>query len=119
MKIRVLALGILLLAMPAFADDVDGKWTGTMATPNGEFPISFVFKADGAKLTGAMIGMDGAEIPIANGTIEGKNISYTVSLDFGGMKLEFAYKGVVSPTEIKLSGVVFDMPFELVVKKAS
>jgi hypothetical protein len=27
------------------------------------------------------------------------------------------YKGVVTPTEIKLDMSVFDMPFELVVKK--
>ena len=119
MRVRALVLGFLLLAVPAIAADVDGRWAGTMATPNGDFPIAFVFKADGAKLTGAMIGMDGMEIPIANGKIDGNNISYTVTLDFGGMSLEFVYKGVVSPTEIKLNGTVFDMPFELVVKKAS
>ena len=119
MKTPALILGILLLAAPAFAHDVDGRWNGTMVTPMGDFPIGFVFKADGAKLTGAQIGMDGMEIPIANGKVDGNNISYNVTLEFGGMSLEFEYTGVVSPTEIKLNGTVFGMPFELVVKKAN
>jgi hypothetical protein len=64
-----------------------------------------------------MLGMDGMEIPITNGKIEGDKISYTVTIDLGGMALEMVYKGVVTPTEIKLDMSVFDMPFELVVKK--
>src|SRR6185503_8889248 len=73
-----LILGLLLLATPAFAADVDGKWSGTMNTPGGDFPVGFVFKSDGAKLTGTMIGMDGMELPITNGKIDGDKISYTV-----------------------------------------
>jgi hypothetical protein len=117
-KTAALILGVLLLAAaPVFAADVDGKWTGTMSTPGGDFPVSFVFKADGAKLTGTMIGMEGMELPITNGKIEGDKIAYTVNIDFGGMMLELIYKGVVTASEIKLDMSVFDMPFELVVKK--
>ena len=117
MRMGALILGLLLLAAPAFAADVDGKWTGTMSTPGGDFPLTFTFKADGAKLTGSMTGMDGMEIPITNGKVDGNQISYTVTIDFGGMALEMIYKGVVTPTEIKLDMSVFDMPFEIVVKK--
>jgi hypothetical protein len=116
-RMAALILGLLLLAAPAFAADVDGKWTGTMSTPGGDFPITFTFKADESKLTGSMTGMDGMEIPIANGKIEGNQISYTVTIDFGGMALEMVYKGVVTPAEIKLDMSVFDMPFQIVVKK--
>lgn len=116
-RMWVLVLGLVLLAVPAFAADVDGKWTGTMSTPGGDFPITFNFKADGAKLTGSMTGMDGMEIPIANGKVDGNQISYSVTVDFGGMALEMIYKGVVTPSEIKLDMSVFDMPFQIVVKK--
>ena len=116
-RMAALILGLLLLAAPAFAADVDGKWTGTMSTPGGDFPITFNFKADGSKLTGSMIGMDGMEIPIANGKVDGNQISYTVTIDFGGNSLEMIYKGVVTPAEIKLDMSVFDMPFQIVVKK--
>jgi hypothetical protein len=116
-RMAALTLGLLLLAAPAFAADVDGKWTGTMSTPGGDFPLTFTFKADGSKLTGSMTGMDGMEIPIANGKVDGNQISYTVTIDFGGMALEMVYKGVVTPAEIKLDMSVFDMPFQIVVKK--
>ena len=117
MRMGALILGLLLLAAPAFAADVDGKWTGTMSTPGGDFPLTFTFKTDGSKLTGSMTGMDGMEIPITNGKVDGNQISYTVTIDFGGMALEMIYKGVVTPAEIKLDMSVFDMPFQLVVKK--
>ena len=117
MRVGALLLGLMLLATPAFAADVDGKWSGTMNTPGGDFPVGFVFKADGDKLTGTMIGMDGMELPIANGKIEGDKISYSVTIDVGGMMLELVYKGVVTASEIKLDMSVFDMPFQFVVKK--
>jgi hypothetical protein len=117
-RIHALVVGCLLVASTAFAADVDGTWAGTLATPMGDVPITFVFKADGDKLTGHMIGMDNAEIPIVDGKVEGDRISYVVRLDFGGMPFEMIYKGVVAPTEIKLEATVFDMPFELVVRKA-
>ena len=122
MKVRALVFGLLLglplIAAPALAADVDGKWTGNVSTPNGDLPVAFTFKADGAKLTGTTTGMDGMEVPIANGKIDGANISFSVTLDFGGMPFELSYKGVVSPGEIKLSGDAGGFAFEFVVKKA-
>jgi hypothetical protein len=96
-QVCVLFLGIVLLTAPAFAADVDGRWTGPLETPMGEVPVRFDFKADGDTQTGSMLGMDGNEIPIANGKIEGDQISYTVTLDFGGMSLEMIYKGASPP----------------------
>ena len=52
MKLRNLAIGFVLFAASCLAADVDGKWTGNMATPNGDVPVNFTFKADGATLTG-------------------------------------------------------------------
>ena len=50
MKSAALALGFLLLTTTAFAADVDGRWTGSMATPNGDVPVNFRFQTDGATL---------------------------------------------------------------------
>lgn len=119
-KLSALLLGVLLLAAaPALAAEVDGRWTGTMETPMGAVPLTFTFKADGDKLTGSMVGMEGMEIAIANGKVDGDKISYTVTIDFGGMSLEMNYKGVVAGGEITLDMEVFGMPFSLVVKKAN
>lgn len=80
--------------------------------------MGFTFKADGAKLTGTMAGMDGMDIKIADGKIDGSTITFTVSLDFGGMPFTLNYKGVVAADQIKLTGDAAGMPFELVVKKS-
>jgi hypothetical protein len=49
----------------------------------------------------------------------GSNISFLISLDFGGMPFELSYKGVVSLEQIQFSGDAGGMPFEFVVKKVS
>jgi hypothetical protein len=116
-RIGALVVGLMLLASPLFAADIDGRWSGTLSTPGGDFPITFVFKAEGNTLTGSMLGMDGTPLPIANGKIDGDKISYTVTIDFGGMALEMIYKGVVKATEVQLEASVFDMPMALVVRR--
>jgi len=118
MKFYAVLAGLLLLTVSAFAADVDGKWAGTMATPMGDIPVGFTLKADGATLTGTTTGPDGTEIAIKDGKIDGANISFNVTFDFGGMPFTLEYKGVVSADSIKFSGDVGGMPFEVVVKKA-
>ena len=114
---KLLALAVLL-ASAAFAADVDGKWNGTMSTPNGDIPVAFDFKADGATLNGTTTGPAG-EIQIKDGKVDGSNISFTVTFDFNGMPLTINYKGVVSKNEIQFKLDVFGMPFDLLVKRAS
>jgi hypothetical protein len=118
MTLRIVAVA-LLLAASAFAHDVDGKWTGTMSTPNGDVPVNFTFKADGAKLDGSTAGPDGAEVKIADGKVDGNNIAFSVTFDFGGMPFTLNYKGAVTPEQINFTIEVFGMPLELVVKKST
>ena len=115
---RVIAV-FVLMAASCLAADVDGKWTGTMSTPNGDIPGTFQFKADGATLTGSTSGRDGASIAIANGKADGNNMSFTMTVDFGGMPLTLSYKGVVADGQIKFAIDIMGMPFELTMKKAS
>ena len=117
MKYLALALMLLVFVGIASAADVDGKWVGNVSTPNGDFAMTFTFKADGATLTGSMLGMDGKENPIKEGKIDGSNIAFAVDLDFGGQAFTLNYKGVVSPEEIKFEGEAGGQVFELTVKK--
>ena len=117
-NVFVIVVGLLLLAVPAFAADVDGKWTGTVSTPMGDLPVQYEFKADGTMLTGTTLGFDGGSVPIKNGKVDGNKISFTVTFDFGGMTLDLSYTGVVSSSEIKMTGDFMGMPFEFTVKKA-
>jgi hypothetical protein len=112
-----LVLVLTLVATPAFAADVDGKWAGTISTPGGDFPVAFEFKADGTTLTGTTMSPDGMSINIKDGKIDGDKVAFGVSFDFGGMALDIAYSGVVTPTEMKMKADVAGMALEFVVKK--
>jgi hypothetical protein len=114
----VAALTLMLVAVPAHAADVDGKWTGSLDTPMGAIQVGFTFKADGTTLTGTSTGPDGGDIAIKNGKIDGNKISFLVSIDFGGMALDLNYTGVVKPDSVELTLDVMGMPFNLTVKKA-
>jgi hypothetical protein len=119
MRFCVLTVALLLVVSGlAFGADVDGKWTGTVSTPNGDFPVNFTFKADGANLTGSMLGMENNQIPIKEGKIDGSNISFVVVMDMGGNEMKLSYKGAVSADQIKMSSEAMGQPFEFVVKKA-
>jgi hypothetical protein len=119
MKIFFASLLLLLvMGATAYAADVDGTWEGVVMGPMGDIPVSFTFKADGAKLTGSQLGFDGSPVQIADGKIDGNTITFTVTLDFGGMPFMLSYKGIVSKEDIKMSGDAFGMPFEFVLKKA-
>jgi hypothetical protein len=112
-----LALCALVLA-PVRAADVDGKWTGSIDTPMGNIPIEFNFKADGSTLNGSMLGPDGGQIPIKNGKLDANKISFNVSIDFGGMSLDFAYTGTLSGDTLQMSSDFMGMPFMFSMKKA-
>lgn len=120
MKTRIHALmlsALLLAAGPAFAADVDGTWTGSLDTPNGAVPLSFTFKADGNKLTGSTLGMDGQAYQLKDGKIEGDKISFSFDVDFGQGPFTFKYTGVVSKTELKLHSDFMGNPIDFTLKK--
>jgi hypothetical protein len=117
MRFCSIVIGILLTATGCLAADVDGKWTGTVSTPNGDVPVNFSFKADGAKLTGTTGGPAG-EIQIADGKVDGNKISFSVTFDFQGMPFTMKYSGNVAKDEIQFTIDIFGMPVNLTVKRA-
>jgi len=114
----IVALALMLVAVPARAADVDGKWTGSLDTPMGAVQVGFTFKADGTTLTGSSTGPDGSELAIKNGKIDGDKVSFMLSIDFGGMALDLNYSGVVKADSMEMTLDVMGMPFSFVVKKA-
>lgn len=51
--------------------------------------------------------------------MDGSNITFSITFDFGGMPLTLNYEGAVTKEQIKLTIDFMGMPFELLVKKAS
>lgn len=111
MKIYALITGLLLIAGSAFAANIDGTWSGEFVGGMGGQPmkLSYTFKADGNTLTGTHSNGMGEPIPIKDGKIDGDNISFTVAVDFGQMKMTFKYTGIVKGDEIELT-FKMDMP---------
>jgi hypothetical protein len=119
MKSLIPALVLLLASTLAFADSVDGKWTGSVDSPNGPVQLNFEFKTDGAALTGSSTGPDGHSVMLKNGKVDGDKLSFDISVDLQGTPVTFNYTGVVSGKEIKLHTEVMGQPIEFSVKKAS
>lgn len=96
----------------AIIADLTGKWTGIIATPDGQqISVTYNFKADGNTLTGTAESPQGT-VPIDNGKINGTDFSFSVNvsgtdyphtgkfytdscgmdIDFGGQKTHFTIK---------------------------
>jgi hypothetical protein len=119
MKYGVYVLALLFVAGFAFGADVDGKWTGSVPGMDGNpINIQYTFKAEGNTLTGTTKDMEGKDIAIKNGKIDGNNISFTVTFDMMGQEFTMNYKGVVSGDQIKLTFDMMGQPSELVLKRA-
>jgi hypothetical protein len=73
----------------AVVADLTGKWSGSLKTPNGSFPLKYTFKAEGEKLTGTADGDQGS-LPITDGKISGNN--FVFNLDYNGTPIKNAGK---------------------------
>lgn len=103
-RLFLLAIGLALVFIAsAQASDITGKWTAQVPGRGGQTrETTFNFMVDGEKLTGTMTGPQG-DIQLADGKIKGDEVSFTVTLSFGGNDLKFIYKGKVSGDEIKFT----------------
>ena len=118
LRIAGVIVGVLVLALPLAAQTVTGTWTGAMATPDGEVPVSYTLMADGATLTGSTTGPDGTEVEISDGSVDGDDIAFSITFDFGGMPFTMNYAGVVMGDTIEFTIDVFGMPMELTVERS-
>ena len=81
MKKILSVLMFVLIASYGFAAGIDGTWIANMKSPDGnEMAMTFVFKMDGDKLTGAIKTPNG-DMPISNTKVEGKVFSFDVSFN--------------------------------------
>jgi hypothetical protein len=114
-KLLLAGLVMLALALVAFAaDSVTGKWVYEQAGRQGgpARQTTLDLKAEGAKLTGTVTmpakGRGGdtppapVATPISNGKVDGNNLSFEVTRDFGGNSMTTKYEGSVAGSEMKL-----------------
>jgi hypothetical protein len=95
------AAGVLcfLLASILVAADVSGKWMGEVPARGTETrTATFVFKAEGDKLTGTMTGPQG-EVALQDGKVSGDTISFSST----GGNAKILFEGKVAGDEIKMT----------------
>lgn len=88
-------------ALTASAADISGNWKGTAETPNGTIERTFVFKVDGARLTGETTSQMLGKSTIEDGKVDGDNVSFIIKVKFQENDVELHYQGKVSGEEIK------------------
>jgi hypothetical protein len=101
---RLLALAAgLLLALPALAADVAGKWTSEFDSQIGKQKYTFDLKVDGGKVTGKAhyerMGQAG-DVDLQDGKLAGDEISFVEVGSFQGNELRIQYTGKVKGDEI-------------------
>lgn len=98
------AVAVLLgLTTMALAADVSGQWTADVPGRGGQTQtVTFTFKSNGSDLTGTVSNPRG-ESPISDGKVDGNQISFSQTVNFGGNEFKLRYKGEVSGDEIKFT----------------
>jgi hypothetical protein len=105
---RTFSAALFLLIAPAsvaFALDINGKWKGNLASPNGDLETTMVFKVDGEKLTGTVTNTYGEE-QITEGSVKGDDVNFIVNA--GGGQFKIIYKGKITGEDIKFHVVIGD-----------
>ena len=77
---------------------VDGNWNLTMTTPMGDRQATLSLQSSGSMLTGTQ-GADGNSGEIFDGTVNGNNVSWKVSIT-NPMPLTLEFTGTVSGDSI-------------------
>ena len=92
-KLLVATLFFALTSVAALAADFNGKWTAEIPSrQGGTMTNTFTFKVDGSKLTGSLSTQMG-DVDIANGKVDGDNISFDVVRTFNDNTITLSYAG--------------------------
>jgi hypothetical protein len=110
--VRKTLLAVLFLAIgsvAALAADFNGKWTADVTTLRGTQTLTFDFHVEGAALTGKITSPRG-DSDIADGKIDGDNITFSQVVNFNGTDMKIVYSGKVDGDGIKFTRAVGDRP---------
>jgi hypothetical protein len=117
---RYLVLLLTLTARIAAAQGAVGTWSTQFDTQVGQQKYVFVFKQDGAALSGtAKAEMSGQprHVVFNDVKLKGDTVTFTENFEFQGNAVPISYTGVVAGNEIKFVRKVADFATENFVAK--
>lgn len=90
----VVGIAVVLAVSASAQKSVDGEWDGAFNTPGGPRPFKLSLKVDGEKLSGTAK-RSGGDVPVT-GTIKGKDISFSYTINYNGNAVTLTYTGKVN-----------------------
>jgi hypothetical protein len=103
-QLAVLVVACLGLIGTARAEDKSnptGTWKWTVTNNDQKRDMTLKLKLDDNKLTGAVLGRNGQDTKIEEGTFKDGAVSFTVTRERNGQKMTSKYTGKVSGDTIK------------------
>jgi len=76
------------------AAQVGGGWTMTLTSPQGPLDITMTLTQTGGSFTGTMTSSVGTQ-EISDGQINGRNVTWTATIQIGGQSVTLNYRGEV------------------------
>ena len=98
-KIIIPAL-LMLLSTAVFAQKVEGTWTTTFETDNGDYTVFAEYKVSGDTISGKLYSVDG-KVKIYNGIIKGDEFEYNFELNYNTIK----HEGKLVDGELKIKSI--------------
>ena len=118
MRTTALIAALMMLSAAAFAAGIDGKWTGSVDTPNGPVQLTYMLASKGTQLTGTAAGPDGNAVPLEHGKIEGDKVSFSLTFNFG-QPMTFNYTGTLAGNQLKLHSDIGGQAIDFTLTKAT
>jgi hypothetical protein len=88
-----IGMGVVFAGSAIGQASVEGEWAASMNTPGGARPMGLIFKVEGEKLTGTVKRANG-DVSL-EGTIKGKDISFSYAVNYNGNVLSLFFSGKV------------------------
>ncbi len=96
-------LAFASVALPLFAADLSGIWTGQVTDKNGDaHDLAFQLVEKGGTISGKMYG-DNESTPISEGKVSGREISFSTKSEMNGQHTTFVFSGVIDGGEIQVT----------------
>jgi hypothetical protein len=97
-------LGLAAFALPAAAQNVAGKWNGSIESPQGAFSMLFDFAVEGDVLKGTISNDFTGATPITDGKLDGNKLSFNTAFEGGpDGPIAISYTGMIEGDKITLT----------------
>lgn len=104
MKRRFALLGLLgCLTTLLIAADASGKWKGSFEAGGAQRDLTFDLKADGASVTGTIVGIAEKPVEVKEGKLQGTDVSFWFMTEYQGNAIKLVCKGQLAGDEMRVT----------------